>query len=65
MIAQTLFEFAGETARPMLPMMPWGRPGFLVSSVQCSPPSIDLKIPLPAPPETSCHGVRHACQNAA
>src|SRR3989442_1749705 len=49
----------------MLPKSPVGRPGLCVSSVQFSPPSVDLKIPPPAPPETSCHGLRCACQNAA
>src|SRR5436190_19843669 len=49
----------------MLPSNPAGRPALCVSSVQCSPPSEDLKMPPPAPPETSCHGLRCACQNAA
>src|SRR6184192_2141438 len=57
--------FAGETASPMLPSSPAGRPVLCVSSVQCSPPSEDLKTPPPAPPETSCHGLRCACQKAA
>src|SRR2546425_9785408 len=47
----------------MLPKSPVGRPGLCVSSVQFSPPSVDLKIPPPAPPETSCHSLRCACQN--
>src|SRR5207249_2057872 len=42
--------FAGETASPMLPSSPAGRPVLCVSSVQCSPPSEDLKTPPPAPP---------------
>src|SRR3954470_24961471 len=65
MSAYTLFAFGPETASPMLPSTPLGSPGLCVISVQCSPPSVDLKIPLPAPPEIICHGVRHACQNDA
>src|SRR2546430_16004432 len=52
-------------ASPMLPSRPDGNPGLCVSSVQCSPPSVDLKIPPPGPPDTSCHGLRCACQKAA
>src|SRR3954447_25163014 len=64
-IAQILLELLGDTASPMLPMTPAARPGFRVSAVQCSPPSVGWKIRLPAPPDASCHGVRHACQKAA
>src|SRR3990167_8009434 len=46
-------------------MIPFGRPGFRVISCQVSPPSVDLKIPPPAPPLLSIHGVRPACQSAA
>src|SRR5437899_6040353 len=63
--AHTRAGFAGETASPMLPSTPGGSPGLCVSSVQCSPPSVDLKIPPPGPPDTSCHGLRCACQKAA
>src|SRR6266516_1250949 len=49
----------------MLPSSPCGSPGLCVSSVHCSPPSVDLKIPPPGPPETSCHGLRCAYQKAA
>src|SRR5437879_5411913 len=49
----------------MLPSSPAGRPGLCVSSVQCSPPSDDLRMPPPTPPDISCHGLRCACQNAA
>jgi len=34
-------------------------------SVHVRPASVVLKIPLPAPPLESVHGVRPACQNAA
>src|SRR6185312_7128893 len=56
---------ARNTARPTLPISPLGSPGARVISVQCSPASVDLKIPLPAPPDDSSHGVRPACQSAA
>src|SRR5256886_16916986 len=49
----------------MFPHRPVGRPGFLVSSVQCSPASVDLKSPLPAPPDTSVQGRRPACHRPA
>src|SRR5256712_5911528 len=63
--AHSRVGFAGEMASPMLPSRPGGSPGLCVSSVQCSPPSVDLKIPPPGPPDTSCHGLRCACQKAA
>src|SRR3989442_4012990 len=63
--AHSRVGFAGEMASPMLPSRPDGNPGLCVSSVQCSPPSVDLKIPPPGPPDTSCHGLRCACQKAA
>jgi hypothetical protein len=50
---------------PMLPHKPAGSPGFFVSSVQCSPASVDLNKPLPAPPDTSFHGRRTACHSPA
>ena len=65
MFAQTRFEFAPDTAMPMLPQMPAGRPGFRVISVQWSPPSVVLKRPLPVPPDDSIHGVRPACHRPA
>src|SRR5439155_5656421 len=55
----------GETARPSFPMSPLGRPLLRVISVQLSPPSVDLKNPLPAPPETSSQGRRTACHSPA
>ncbi len=36
-----------------------------MSSVQLSPPSVDLYNPLPAPPEENPHGVRCSCHSAA
>jgi hypothetical protein len=63
--AHTRADLAGETAMPMLPHNPAGSPGFLVSSVQCSPASVDLNSPLPAPPDASVHGRRTACHSPA
>ena len=63
--AQTLSWFNGETERPIFPMVPFGSPCERVISVQVSPPSPDLKIPLPAPPDTSSQGRRTACQRPA
>src|SRR5690349_13034973 len=65
MIAHTRAGFAGDTAIPMLPQIPAGSPGFFVNSVQCSPASVDLKSPLPAPPETSDQGRHTACHDPA
>src|SRR5687767_9894744 len=65
MIAYTRLEFAPETDMPMSPQMPCGRPGLRVISVHVSPPSVVLNTPEPAPPETSCHGRRCACQKPA
>src|SRR5436853_3322703 len=56
---------APETLRPTLPQMPGGRPWFLVISVQCSPPSVDLNRPLPGPPLDMPHSLRYASQSAA
>jgi hypothetical protein len=39
--AQTWPDLAGDTATPMRPLRPLGRPGLFVSSVQVSPPSVD------------------------
>src|SRR5512146_259576 len=63
--AQTRFGLAGEIAMPTLPMIPVGNPGLRVISVQCSPPSVVLKMPPPAPPLIRSHGLRPACQSAA
>ncbi len=63
--AHTRAGLAGDTAIPMFPHRPPGRPGFFVSSVQCSPASVDLNSPLPAPPDTSVQGRRTACHNPA
>src|SRR6185369_7517935 len=57
-IAHTSWWSAGETARPTLPMLPFGKPGFRVISVHFSPPSVLLKMPLPAPPLMRSQGVR-------
>ena len=42
MIAQIRFASTGETVTPIFPTGPLGMPGFLVSSVQVSPPLVDL-----------------------
>ena len=63
--AQSLLGFTGEIAIPTLPMIPLGSPVLRVISVQWSPPSVVLKIPLPAPPLINSHGFRPACQSAA
>ena len=58
MMAQTRLGLAGETATPMRPLMPLGRPGLSEMSVQESPPSVVLKMPLPGPPLSRLQGVR-------
>ena len=58
MSAHSRLDLAGDAAIPTFPMTPPGSPGFRVISVQFSPPSVDLKIPLCEPPDTSFHGVR-------
>jgi hypothetical protein len=49
---------SAETATPILPSMPEGRPGLRVMSFQVSPPSVDLKSLLAGPPLESDQGVR-------
>ncbi len=65
MIAHTRAGIAGEIVMPMFPITPLGMPGLRVISFQLSPPSVVLKMPLPAPPLESSHGLRPACQKAA
>src|SRR6185436_2180082 len=65
MIAYTRLEFTADTEMPMSPQIPCGSPGLRVISVQVSPPSVVLNIPEPAPPDTSIHGRRYACQKPA
>ena len=50
---------------PILPIMPAGRPGLRVISVQVSPPSVDLKKPLPGPPLDIWYSMRYASHSAA
>ena len=50
---------------PMRPLMPSGRPGLSLISVQVSPPSADLKMPLPGPPDSRIQGRRITCHSAA
>ena len=55
-----------DTARPILPTTPSaGMPGFRVISVQVSPPSTDLNMPLPGPPDDIVYSLRKASQSAA
>ena len=49
--------------RPTIPSC--GMPGFRVISVQLSPPSVLLNIPLPGPPEDAVYSLRKACQSDA
>src|SRR6476646_7906925 len=56
---------APDTETPTLPQIGFGRPGFFVISVQCSPPSVDLNRPLPGPPLDSECGVRETSQRPA
>src|SRR4051812_16428050 len=63
--AYTRFGSAGDTATPILPFMPLGRPVLRVISVHVSPPSVDLKRPEPGPPEDIVHSVRYASQRDA
>src|SRR5437763_9812981 len=65
MFAQRRFEFAPDTVMPMFPQIPAGKPGLRVISVQWSPPSVVLNIPLPFPPDESSQGVRPACHRPA
>src|ERR1019366_4962572 len=52
-MAYTICVLEGATASAMRPYGFAGRPLLFasVSSVQCSPPSVDLNRPLPSPPE--------------
>src|SRR5688572_10885336 len=65
MIAYTRLPSAPDTDTPTLPHSPVGRPGFFVISIHESPPSVDLKRPLPGPPLDMLHGVRFASHNDA
>src|ERR1700743_567338 len=50
---------------PILPTRPEGMPGLRVTSVQCSPPSVDLNRPLPGPPLDIWFSLRYASHIAA
>src|SRR6476660_6562610 len=58
-------ESAPEMATPILPSTPVGRPGLRVISVQRSPPSVDLKRPLPGPPLDIWYSTPYASHSAA
>ena len=45
--------------------MPFGSPGLRVISFHVSPPSVDLKRPLPGPPLDIWYSTRYASHNAA
>src|SRR5579859_4569002 len=64
-IAQTRSVFTGDTATPMRPRIPLGIPEARLRSVHVSPPSVDLKSPLPGPPLSKLYGDRFTSQNAA
>src|SRR6058998_1740084 len=63
-IAYTTCGREGATATAMRPYGLAGRPLLLAgaSSLQCSPPSVDLKRPLPGPPERKVHPCRRKSQ---
>src|SRR5260221_864375 len=63
--AYTRLELAPDTAMPMRPMTPDGRPGLRVISVQVSPPSVDLNRPEPGPPLDIVYSFRNASHRAA
>ena len=54
MCAITTFGLLRATARPILPVLPVGRP--FVSFLNVLPPSVVLKMPPLAPPLSSFHG---------
>ena len=64
MRAYTLSGAAGVIAKAILPTAFVGSPLFL-SLTQLSPPSVDLKIPLPLPPLILCQGFSSRCQAPA
>src|SRR5512137_2606667 len=57
-------EFAPDTATPMRPKTPFGRP-FPESCFQVVPPSLERYRPLPGPPLTNSQGERRASYMAA
>lgn len=65
MSAQTRPARTGEALIPIRPSGPAGRPGLAVNSVQVSPPSTVLKIPLPGPAVVCRQGKMRASQIAA
>src|SRR5688572_6361924 len=57
--------FAGDTAIPIFPVTPRGKPRAVRDKfVHVAPPSVDLCKPLPRPPDDISHGVRCACHVA-
>src|SRR5215510_7239312 len=65
MSAYTRFPSAGETATPMRPNTPDGRPDARLISVHVSPPSVDLNNPLPGPPLDIWYSTRYASHRPA
>src|ERR671932_2212011 len=63
--AYTRRALAPETATPMRPTTPVGRPGLRVISVHVSPPSVLLNNPLPGPPLDIWYSLRYASQSDA
>ena len=64
-MAQTRSARAGETATPILPLSPAGKPGLPLRSCQLSPPSVERQSPLSGPPLERLQGWRSVSQNAA
>src|SRR5215467_2032779 len=61
----TRFGSAPDTATPIFPSTPAGRPCARVISVHVSPPSVDLNKPLPGPPLDMVYSFRYASHIAA
>ncbi len=65
-MAQTRWEFTGETATPILPTgLRGSSPRLSVMSVQVSPPSVDFQSPESSPPEESAQLFRQTSQMEA
>src|SRR6516225_7958190 len=58
-------DSVGETASPIFPSVPLGRPGLREISNQWSPPSVDLNSPLPGPPDDISQELRNASHSPA